>query len=67
MYTRKAGKQTFWLPRKVEVAVDLFTGEVLTRNGRVVNFNSPETPHTRVIFAGSAADYRKFFDPGTNK
>ena len=67
MYTRKAGRQTIWLPQKVEVAVDLFTGEILTHNGYVINFNSPETPHTRVIFAGSAADYRKFFDPGTNK
>ena len=63
MYTRKAGKQTFRLPRKVEVAVDLFTGEVLAKNARVVNFDSPEAPHTRVIFAGRVADYEKFFAP----
>jgi len=67
MYTRKAGKQTIWLPRKVEIAVDLFTGEVLRRNGYVVDFVSPEVPHTRVIFAGSLADYRKYFEPGTDK
>ena len=64
MYTRKAGKQTIRLPQKVEVAADLFTGEVLKRNGYVVDFVSPETPHTRVIFAGSIADYEKFFGGG---
>lgn len=67
MYTRKAGKQTIWLPQKVEVAADLFTGEVLKRNGYVVDFVSPEAPHTRVIFAGSLADYRKYFESETNK
>ena len=61
MYSRNAGKQTFWLPEKVEIAVDLFTGEVLARNSSVVNFTSPAEPHTRIIFAGKTADYQQYF------
>ncbi|MCI5779842.1 MAG: hypothetical protein MR051_08550 [Lentisphaeria bacterium] len=65
MYSRNAGKQTFWLPEKVEIAVDLFTGEVLARNSSVVNFTSPEEPHTRIIFAGKTADYQQYFQKGS--
>ena len=62
MYSRSAGQQTFWLPEKVEIAVDLFTGEVLGRNTAVINFSSPAQPHTRVIFAGKSADYKQYFE-----
>ena len=61
MYSRNAGNQTFWLPEQVEIAVDLFTGEVLARNSSVVNFTSPKTPHTRIIFAGTNRDYQQYF------
>ena len=62
MYSRSAGKQTFWLPAKVEIAIDLFTGETLGKNTSVINFTSPKQPHTRVIFAGKMADYKKYFE-----
>lgn len=62
MYSRNAGNQTFWMPEKTEVAIDVFTGEILSRNSSVVNFTSPAEPHTRIIFAGKMADYQKYFE-----
>lgn len=64
MYSRSAGNQTFRLPEKAEIAVDLFTGEVLARDSSEIDFTSPAEPHTRIIFAGKLNDYQQYFQKG---
>lgn len=60
VYSRSGGPRTLWFPKPVEVVADLFSGEILARNAKQFDFETPRIPQTRIFFAGSAADYRYF-------
>lgn len=60
VYSRTGGDKTIWLPESVEVVADLFTGEILGRNRKTINFKMPSKPETRILYAGSAAEYELF-------
>ncbi len=60
VYSRSGGPRTLWFPKPVEIVADLFSGEILARNAKQLDFEAPRTPQTRIFFAGSAADYRHF-------
>ncbi|MEI3003431.1 MAG: hypothetical protein V8T87_02235 [Victivallales bacterium] len=48
VYSRTGGDKTIWLPESVEVVADLFTGEILGRNRKTINFKMPSKPETRI-------------------
>ena len=60
VYSRSGGPRTIWFPKPVEIVADLFSGEILARNVKQLDFEAPKIPQTRIFFAGSAADYRYF-------
>jgi len=60
VYSRSGGAKTLWLTEPAEIVADLFTGEILGKNLKTVNFQMPPRPETRILYAGSAAEYEVF-------
>ena len=63
MFSYTGGAKTIWLPEEVEIAADLFTGEILGRNTKKLDFDLPRKPSTKILFVGDEAEYRHFTEP----
>ena len=60
IFSRRAGTRSVMLPKPVEVVADLFTGEIIARNVKGFRCTLPEGPETRIFFAGSKAELKRF-------
>ena len=54
VYSRGGGRKKISFPKKVEVVMDVYTGETLAENCSEAVFDLPlKTPATKILFAGS--------------
>lgn len=56
-----------WFGKNVEVVADPLTGKILAENVNMINLNYEKTYQTKLLYAGSRADYEKCIAPAMNK
>jgi hypothetical protein len=61
VFSRNGGAKTITLPEPAEIAVNLFTGEILGYNLKTINFNMPARPHTDIFYVGNKSNYETCF------
>ena len=66
----RAGKpimKKIWFGKNVEVVADPLTGKILAENVNMINLNYEKTYQTKLLYAGSRADYEKCIAPAMNR
>ena len=59
VYSRQKSHNTLTFPESYEIIGNVFTGEILAKDASLVEFDTPETPTTTILFTGTSKEWER--------